>query len=251
MLHEEFEMDVVDTPANIVNPEQAERIVCIGPGAFNALKSGKVIQRGFTKWKDSHRAIIEDALTIHVERTDELENNMLFKQVIPYVVLRRGKDVFWFRRKSKKAPGAGGEGDSRLDGKISIGIGGHWKHGESFIDCIIREYSEEIGGMPLPDMVYGDAARYTINAAIDGNYNLFSSIFPLGIIWDESDKIGKVHVGVLTGIELTTQVTPQPKSDLSACIDYGWEPLEYLKSSKESEFESWTRVAINAILSLE
>lgn len=245
-------MSVTDNDDSLaVANTKAEKIVCIGPGAFDVLKRNKVIQRGFTKWTDSHRAIIEDALTVHVERTDELENNTLFKQVIPYVVLRRGKDVFWFRRKSKKAPGAGGEGDSRLDGKISAGIGGHWKHGESFAECIIREYSEEIGGMPLPEMIYGDVARHAMTIAKDGNYQLFSNIFPLGIIWDESDKIGRVHIGVLVGVELTTQVTPQPRSDLSACLEYGWESMEYLKSSQSSQFESWTRVAINAILSIE
>lgn len=245
-----FKMITVDPPIDSSGPAvPAEKIVCIGPGAFDVLKRNKVIQRGFTKWTDNHRAIIEDALTVHVARTDELENNHLFKQVIPYVMLRRGKDVFWFRRKSKTI--SGGEGDSRLDGKISIGIGGHWKYGESFVDCITREYSEEIGGMPLPEMVYGDAARHAMAVAKDGNYQLFSNIFPLGIIWDESDRIGRVHIGVLVGIELTTQVTPQPRSDLSACAECGWESMEYLKTTQSSQFESWTRIAINSVLSIE
>ena len=49
---------------------------------------------------------------------DEAEQRPDYKQIIPYVILRRGDEVFVTRRLSKG-------GEARLHGKISIGIGGH------------------------------------------------------------------------------------------------------------------------------
>ena len=48
---------------------------------------------------------------------DEAEQRPDYKQIIPYVILRRGDEVFVTRRLSKG-------GEARLHGKISIGIGG-------------------------------------------------------------------------------------------------------------------------------
>ncbi|MBS3099256.1 NUDIX domain-containing protein [Candidatus Pacearchaeota archaeon] len=79
------------------------------------------------------------------ERTKELENNPLFKQVIPYVwiVNPKTKKVFLYKRSVK------GE-ENRLHNKYSGGIGGHIdketeEHSENpVIDAMMRELKEEV-----------------------------------------------------------------------------------------------------------
>ncbi|MEG1686418.1 MAG: hypothetical protein RR276_00900, partial [Angelakisella sp.] len=48
----------------------------------------------------------------------EAENDPTRKQIIPYVVLCRGSEVFATRRLNKG-------GEARLHGLLSLGIGGH------------------------------------------------------------------------------------------------------------------------------
>src|SRR5688572_9668213 len=46
------------------------------------------------------------------------EQNSAWKQIIPYVVVRRGESILLLERKKK-------QGEVRLHGKLSIGVGGH------------------------------------------------------------------------------------------------------------------------------
>ena len=48
----------------------------------------------------------------------DAENDPGYKQIIPYVVLRRGDEIFMTRRLKKG-------GEARLHGLMSIGVGGH------------------------------------------------------------------------------------------------------------------------------
>ena len=48
----------------------------------------------------------------------DAENDPDYKQIIPYVVLRRGDEIFMTRRLKKG-------GEARLHGLMSIGVGGH------------------------------------------------------------------------------------------------------------------------------
>ena len=77
---------------------------------------------------------------------DEAEQRPDYKQIIPYVILRRGDEVFVTRRLSKG-------GEARLHGKISIGIGGHInpvdKHGELSPCGFINDDSNAVGSVHL------------------------------------------------------------------------------------------------------
>jgi predicted NUDIX family phosphoesterase len=98
------------------------------------------------------------------------------KQVIPYCILRvaiNGERLYFTYRRGVKS------GESRLVGNQSIGIGGHvnpcdtnsgW--GKMFFKCAEREIAEEAGNLYV------------------------QSIVPSGIIYDDSNEVGKVHFGI-------------------------------------------------------
>ena len=48
---------------------------------------------------------------------EKAENDRRYRQIIPYVVLRYGDDLFSYVRISGS--------EARLEGKVSVGIGGH------------------------------------------------------------------------------------------------------------------------------
>lgn len=96
------------------------------------------------------------------------EENFEYKQIIPYLVFQHGDKYFLMQRKS-------GSSEQRLANKYSLGIGGHLREedmdGATLFDWARREFDEEI------------------------NYSGNLEITPLGILNDDSNDVGKVHVG--------------------------------------------------------
>ncbi len=65
-----------------------------------------------------------------------------YKQIIPYVSILRGDQVFATRRLSKG-------GENRLHGLVSLGVGGHITHsdendGNWMLVCLRREVEDEV-----------------------------------------------------------------------------------------------------------
>lgn len=225
---------------------ESERIVCLGPGAIKGLKCDRALEKHFTPWMDAHMGIVQEMFTCGMERTDELEHNTDFKQIIPYVILTRGSDVFWYNRGK-------GAGEQRLARKTSVGIGGHWKCGESFASSITREHNEEFGGIPLKDVVYGKTRRTAFESALNSNdYGLFSTLFCIGIVNDDSSSVGRVHLGVIVYIELTDYLKPSEGSELSGCTHGYASPIELLghrvKGVSEDKLEPWSEIALMALI---
>ena len=98
---------------------------------------------------------------------DAAERDPSWKQVIPYLVLRDRGRVFLMRRTRAGA-------DARLHERWSIGIGGHLNPEDGDILAgLSREFAEEI------------AADWTPEPRL------------LGLLNDDSDPVGAVHVGVV------------------------------------------------------
>jgi predicted NUDIX family phosphoesterase len=94
------------------------------------------------------------------------EMSPLYKQIIPYVVIRNGDDYFVLKRTPKQT-------ESRLHHKLSLGIGGHINPGHSLVEGLQKELDEEV----LIDMPY------------ELNF--------VGILNDETTEVGRVHLGAV------------------------------------------------------
>ncbi len=101
----------------------------------------------------------------------EAEEDPDWKQVIPYVVLRDRGSVFLMRRTLAGA-------DARLHDRWSVGIGGHVNPRDGGVaGGLRREWDEEL------------------STGWDPEFRL------VGLLNDDSDPVGAVHVGVIYSVE--------------------------------------------------
>jgi predicted NUDIX family phosphoesterase len=100
-----------------------------------------------------------------------VEDDPSWKQVIPYLVLRDRGNIFLMRRTR-----AGG--DARLHERYSVGIGGHVNPVDRDVSGgLRREWAEELA------------------ADFEPEFRL------VGLLNDDTDPVGAVHVGVVYGAE--------------------------------------------------
>ena len=124
-----------------------------------------------------------------------METDPTYKQIIPYLVFTHDNKLFLMQRQAKAS-------ETRLQSKFSLGIGGHIRE-EDIEDADIagwarREFHEEV--------VYNDAF----------------SVEPMGILNDDSNDVGKVHVGfvyLLKGTSDNISVQEELKSGMLLTIE--------------------------------
>lgn len=148
----------------------------------------------------------------------EAENDPTHKQLIPYVVLRHGNDLFHYTRGQ-------GAGEKRLRARRSVGVGGHINPidtapGEHpYRQALVREVAEEV--------------------YLEANYRERC----LGIINDDATPVGQVHLGVVHVFDLDAPMVRHREKDLTQS---GFAPLETLLREKE-QFETWSQFVLEAI----
>ena len=153
-----------------------------------------------------------------------VEDDPSFKQLIPYCVLaHRGADgsvtYFAYTR-------GGGQSEARLRAKRSVGIGGHISstdgaHGDdtSYDAVMRRELAEEI--------------------AIDGGWTSRC----VGLINDDSNAVGSVHLGIVHVLELERPEVASRESELVEC---GFATLDALRADRD-RFETWSQIVLDAL----
>lgn len=117
-------------------------------------------------------AAIENVIIQHFlqMRRGDAEENVAFKQIIPYFIFRQNAQYFLMQR-------ANTAGEARLKNKMTLGIGGHLRIDDMrnvpVSEWGMREFHEEV--------VFGGGIKIT----------------PFGIINDERNAVGKVHLGLV------------------------------------------------------
>ena len=162
-----------------------------------------------------------EALTFRTRGDCEQDPN--FKQIIPYVVLFRRYEgrvqVFSYSRSPL-------QGEERLVGRRSIGIGGHVGTEDARLNPdnprtwanhgMLRELKEELDIVPQRQFVR------------------------LGVIYDDIDPVGAVHIGLLTVLEVNgDELSPEESMHDPKFID-----LCDLVAEGTEEYENWSRIAI-------
>jgi len=174
--------------------------------------------QGFRPFDPAAFAFLLDPAHLEYRLRSSAELDPTFKQLIPYVVLRCGEQVFHYTR------GAGGN-EARLRAKRSIGVGGHISFGEDAGAAgvmgagMLRELTEEVE--------LGCEYRETM----------------LGLINDDSTPVGEVHLGVVHLFELASaSATPREAGLANA----GFASLSELRE-RASEFETWSQLAFEVL----
>ncbi len=151
---------------------------------------------------------------------DEAEKRDIYKQVIPYIVLLASDGTYLCYQRT------GSEG--RLALKHSIGLGGHINpvdeentdfSNDKIWNNMERELNEEVAGL--------DASA------------LLDDTMCVGVLYDPSDDVGRVHIGLVYLAELDEE----KKAAVSIKAEgksLSWKTLDELKEL--STLESWSRL---------
>jgi predicted NUDIX family phosphoesterase len=170
----------------------------------------KRIMKKFEKYKEVRRG--------------DAEHDVALKQPIPYAVIRRGDEVFVYKRLK-----AGGE--TRLHDSLSIGVGGHMNRvnnihnwGSNLMINFYRELTEELEitvDVPLPEII--------------------------GLINDDEDDAGLFHIGILMVIDLPkeAEVTVRETNKLEG---YWLRSRDLTKDVLFNSLETWSQISVEALV---
>lgn len=153
----------------------------------------------------------------------QMESDPSFKQLIPYVILQHTDNsgtvrVFTYTRGS-------GQGESRLHARRSIGIGGHISEEDAaggsdpYLTGMRRELAEEVTIL----------CEYRERR--------------VGLIYDSTTEVGRVHLGVVHILELADQRVQPNEEDISATE---FVTIAELKAQYDS-LEVWSRLCVDSL----
>ena len=151
----------------------------------------------------------------------EVEDDPSWKQIIPYVVLRAGDAVFSYTRGKS-------QGEARLHRLRSLGVGGH-----------VAE--DDADGRATLD-AYEMALRRELDEEVE--IRSAGSIRRVGLINDDSNPVGRVHLGVVHLYDLREPAVAPREAGLS---DAEFLPLPRVRDLRD-QFETWSQICIDALL---
>lgn len=176
----------------------------------------------------------EDNLVI--KQRAKLEQEPEFRQIIPYVCVATQRDDklhFWPYRRTETS------GEARLQGNVSIGFGGHIDLVDVMHDNSVIDLFQTIGNAAAREL--GEELDL---AGAGEEVNLFDN----GVLIDDSNEVGKVHLGAVLTAILPNGVTPTSKEDALEVLP-AMSARELLDSGLP--LESWTRIILESIVKVE
>ena len=166
-------------------------------------------------------AILDPANNFFMDR-ESAENDPSHKQIIPYSLFRcRNRYLHYVRGKSG--------GESRLHTQGSLGIGGHINPVDersdplgraTYMAGVAREIDEEISLPSQPEQQI------------------------VALLNDDSNPVGRVHLGVVHLFEIETEEAQAREDALS---ELQFKSADDLKDPLYDSLESWSRFCVDAL----
>lgn len=217
----------ISNPEPLPHTDGVEQVLCI---PADLLELADIKDKGV--WP--RHTTLADIQQIHAEfcKSDNVsfidrplaESAKDYVQLIPYCVIIRGREIFCYKRK-------GSEG--RLTGLFSCGVGGHINPVDardtldgSYYAGLKRELLEEVG---LPDVGEPRAEA---------------------LIYDDSNDVGKVHLGVVHIIRIDLQTKLTFADEALSGGDF-WPASELLMKIRAEPdlYETWTQLVLRNLFS--
>ena len=152
------------------------------------------------------------------------ETDPSHKQIIPYAIFRHGEKYLVYKRGGKS-------GEKRLVAKQSIGIGGH-----------INPHDEREDSLARTTYMNGVEREIDEELRIAGKHTQKV----IGLINDDSNEVGQVHLGVVHLFELESE---DVVSNEDAIQEIEFVTLEELAARTEA-LETWSAICVKHLLSL-
>ena len=195
--------------------KSAERVLVIPTGVLREVG----IFHSFTDRVDYYLPRLLHADHMRFLARAEAEHDPEFKQIVPYVVMKWGDQVFHYTR-GKRAT------ETRLHALRSIGIGGHISADDSnlfdtpYREAMFREVAEEV----------------TLQSPFEEKC--------IGLINDDSTPVGQVHLGIVHVFELEQ---PNVQRREQALTRSGFAAVTELYSQID-QFETWSQFVLQVLI---
>jgi predicted NUDIX family phosphoesterase len=178
--------------------------------------------RGFRPFAEAYLQALLDPAHFSYRARGEVETDPSFKQLIPYIVLRCGGEVFHYIRGSSGA-------EKRLQALRSVGLGGH---------ISADDVPAEVGDP------YRAGMQRELNEELEVRSSYRESV--LGFIYDDSNPVGQVHLGVVHLLELEEPLA-WPRE--AAIDEAGFADLTELLRHRD-QFETWSQLVLDELARL-
>jgi len=197
-----------------------ENVLVIARDLFDRLGSFE----GITFETERYLPEILNPANNHFLARDLAEDDPSHKQIIPYAIFRHGDRYLHYVR-------GGGGGEKRLAAKGSIGIGGHINDTDFAASSL-------------------DKGTYTtgVEREIDEELNLTGSHTQeiLGLINDDSNEVGRVHLGVVHLFTLESEEVTAAEDNIENLAFFTLDEL----LAKRDSLETWSRICLDGLLQL-
>ncbi len=151
----------------------------------------------------------------------QAETDQNFKQIIPYVLLVHAGKVLHYVR-GKKA------GEQRLAAKGSIGIGGHMNDADE-------------GLFALDEEAYRAGVRREVCEELNVQTDFQNRI--VALLNDDSNDVGKVHLGVVHIFLLETDDVQKREAMITNLAFFSPEELR----ARRDSMETWSQICVDAL----
>lgn len=165
--------------------------------------------------RENNDAVLDVIADLHffIDRPTA-ERSPQYKQVIPYVLIRRNDSWYLLQRTQKQT-------ETRLHHKLSLGIGGHINPDTpDLIDGLHKELDEEV--------------------TIEGDYELTFA----GILNDDTTEVGSVHLGAVFILDTEAEVHVLETDKMTG----RWVATPELAPLRE-QMETWTQICYDELIS--
>ena len=165
-------------------------------------------------------SLMDSANSFFMDR-EVAEDDPTHKQLIPYCLFHYQGQIFHYLR------GKSG-GEARLHAKGSIGVGGHIN--------------------PVDDSALGGEATYraAVQREIEEELQIDAPYTDtiIGLINDDENAVGQVHLGVVHLVELTSDAI---RSNEDCLLDGQLVPVADLQGDLHDRLESWSQLALTLL----
>lgn len=148
---------------------------------------------------------------------EQAEYDSTVKQIIPYVLLRRGEAYFLLRRLKKQT-------ETRLHDKLSLGVGGHINP------------TEEAAADPLEA-----GLRRELAEEVDVPRVL--SLTCVGVLNETTGGVSDYHAALVYVLETDGEVTVRETEKMSGT----WATPDQLEAVRD-QLETWSQLALDAVI---
>ena len=198
---------------------QGEEILVISRQLFDELGAFQGIKTDVDGYLE---AILDPANNFFMDR-GKAEDDPSFKQIIPYALFHHnGKYLHYTRGKSG--------GETRLHAQGSVGVGGH-----------INPVDERAD--PLGKATYLAGVEREIDEELNitgGHQNRI-----VGLLNDDSNDVGKVHLGVVHIFDLESEDVTSAEDALA---NLAFQSSEDLTGKLHGSLETWSRFCIDELI---